>query len=64
MDPDTQESFVVKKYKRITHIQDKESREQVVVHLTSENKAYSPIVLLASNEDQIEIIAEFVEVIE
>lgn len=64
LDPDTQESFVVKKYKRITSVQDTESREQVVIHLLSENKAYSPIILMASSEDQIEIIAEFVEVIE
>ncbi|MEK6628730.1 MAG: S24 family peptidase [Bdellovibrionota bacterium] len=64
LDPDTQESFVVKKYKRLTAVEDTESREQVVVHLISENKAYLPIVLMASNENQIEIIAEFIEVIE
>jgi len=63
LDPATQESFVVKKYKRITPVHDTEGREQVVVHLISENKAYLPIVLKASKEAQIEIIAEFVEVI-
>lgn len=64
LDPDTEESFVVKKYKRITHVDDTENREQVVVHLISENKAYSPIILMATNEEQIEVIAEFIEVIE
>jgi phage repressor protein C with HTH and peptisase S24 domain len=63
IDPSTEESFVVKKYKRITDIQDSEDRSQTIVHLISENKIYPPIILVANNETEIEVVAEFVEVL-
>lgn len=64
LDPETEESFVVKKYKRLTPVQDHQDRGQAVVHLVSENKNYPAIVLMASAEKEVEVIAEFVEVIE
>lgn len=64
LDPETQESFVVKKYRRITDAEEGQSRAKVIVHLLSENSAYPPIVLMASNENQIDILAELVEVLD
>lgn len=64
LDPETDESFVIKKYKRLTPLQDYQDRGQAVVHLISENKNYPPIVLMASAEEEVEVIAEFIEVLE
>ena len=63
-DPETNSSYVVKKYKRVTQHDDHEHRAQAVVHLISENKAYSPIILMASSENEIDVIAEFIEVLD
>lgn len=64
LDPETEESFVVKKYKRLTPAQDHQDRAQSVIHLISENRNYPAIVLMASAEKEVEVIAEFIEVIE
>lgn len=64
LDPETNESFVVKKYKRLSAVEDDENRSKVVVHLLSENTTYPPIVLMASDETQIEVMAEFIEVLD
>src|SRR5690606_8892904 len=64
LDPETNEAFVVKKYKRLNAVDDNEHRAKVVVHLLSDNTNYPPIVLMASDESQIEIMAEFIEVLE
>lgn len=64
LDPDTQESFVLKKYRRITQIEENENRECVVIQLLSENKNYSPIILTSKNENEINVIAEFIEIID
>lgn len=64
LDPETNESFVVKKYRRITAVDDSQSRSKAIVHLISENPAYPPIVLMASAENQIDVIAELIEVLD
>lgn len=64
LDPETNESFVVKKYKRLNSVDENENRAKVIVHLLSENTTYPPIVLMASDENQIEVMAEFIEVLE
>jgi phage repressor protein C with HTH and peptisase S24 domain len=64
LDTETDQAFVVKKYKRLGVVAETQNRSQVVVHLLSENKSFPPIVLMASNEKKIEVVAEFLEVIE
>lgn len=63
-DPETDESFVVKRYKRLTPVAEASSRHQAVIHLISDNKSYPPIILMASQENEVEVLAEFIEVVE
>jgi hypothetical protein len=63
LDPETEMSYMVKRYKRLTPVTDTQNRNRVVIHLISENKDYSPIVLQSSSEKEISVLAEFIEVI-
>lgn len=63
-DPESDEAYVVKRYKRMTKIDDHDDRDQVVIHLISDNKDYPPIILMASTEELVSTLAEFVEVLE
>ncbi|MES2770050.1 MAG: S24 family peptidase [Bdellovibrionota bacterium] len=55
--------YVIKRYQRITPVQDSASRKNVIVHLLSDNPSFSPIVLKNISEEEISTPAVFVEVL-
>jgi len=62
--PETGESFVVKKYSRqTTRPSTTDSDSTVVIHLLSENPKYEPIVLSAVSDDDVQTLAEFIRVL-
>lgn len=63
VDVETGESFVVKKYVRITPPRTQNESEPAVIHLVSENPKYSPIVLMGASDDEVQVLAEFIRVL-
>jgi hypothetical protein len=61
-DPETGESFVIKKYQRQTPPKQNEE-DPVVIHLVSINPEYPPIVLVGLDDQAISTVAEFVRVL-
>lgn len=62
-DSETGESFVVKKYVRMTPSRQSESDDLSVIHLVSENSKFPPIILMGASDDEVQVIAEFVRVL-
>lgn len=60
---ETGDSFVVKKYVRQTPARQSEDDDMSIIHLVSENPKFSPIILMGSSDDEIQVIAEFIRVI-
>lgn len=61
---ETGESFVIKKYHRVTPARsESEESGTSIVHLISENTKYPPIVLVGLSDDDVQTLAEFVRVI-
>ncbi len=59
----TGESFVIKKYQRITPPRQSEDDEPSVVHLLSENPKYPPIILMGATDEDVQVLAEFTRVL-
>jgi hypothetical protein len=63
-DVETGESFVIKKYMRVTPPRQNSHEETPsVIHLVSENPQFPPIVLVGLSDEEITTIAEFVRVL-
>jgi transcriptional regulator with XRE-family HTH domain len=63
VDPDTGSSFVLKRYKRITALNDADDRSNVIIQLLSDNREYDPIQLKGLSEEAISTLALFVKVL-
>lgn len=61
---ETGESFVVKKYVRQTPARKSEDDDRAIIHLVSENPKFSPIILMGASDDEVQVIAEFVRVLD
>ncbi len=62
-DPETGGSYTVKRYERLAPAVDKEGLRRSPIRLTPSNPAFSPIDLAPADEDDVRIVAEFLEVL-
>ncbi len=65
-DPESAESFVIKKYVRQTPpktTNDSDTEQDTVIHLVSENPRFSPIILYGLKDEDVQTIAEFIKLL-
>lgn len=62
-DPEHGGKYVIKRYQRITPMQEAQDRKNVIVHLLSDNPNFAPLVLKNLQENEIATPAVFVEVL-
>ncbi len=62
-DSESSSTLLLKRYRRLTEVGAQESRAHVVIRLESLNPDFQPIVLDSYQDDQITVLAEFVEVL-
>lgn len=60
---ETGESYVVKKYMRITPQRVSAEDSPSIIHLVSENSKYPPIILMGTTDDEVQVLAEFIRVL-
>jgi phage repressor protein C with HTH and peptisase S24 domain len=63
-DPEMGYRFVIKRYQRITPLNENQTREHVIIHLLSDNPKFAPIILKNLSEEDISTPAQFVQVLE